>query len=411
MADHHQHLVSPASAGLLNDPPRPALRLPEGVVRLMRQRAERWDDADALADLFTTDSIVLRDFDPAWIRGRAEVAAFLATRFAKPFRLTPIAFTARGSGGHLAGYYSRGESSETQHIGHFYMALERGRDSAWRIAVEKGTFPGPRRQEPITAEDLMGMLDTAGIGRAAVLSTAYWFDSPQYAVFDPYPKVRAENDWTVQQTARFPGRFVAFCSFNPLKDHALPELERCRRLPGVKGIKLHFGMSGVDLKDPEHVRRVRGVFVMADRHRLAIVVHVRADATYGRQHAEVFLNELVAAAPRVPVQIAHLWGGEAFSADALAAYADAASAGRLAARNLYFDVADVALVAGASDGMLNTLAAHMRQIGLDRILYGSDAAMEGHPAPREAWAVFRSRVPLTDHEFRTIAENLAPYLR
>ena len=77
-------------------------------------------------------------------------------------------------------------------------------------------------------------------------------------VDDEAAKVARENDWTAAQAARYPGRLIAFCSFNPLKDYALAELKRCAGLPGLKrGIKLHFGNSDVQLDDPAHVQRYR----------------------------------------------------------------------------------------------------------------------------------------------------------
>jgi predicted TIM-barrel fold metal-dependent hydrolase len=47
-------------------------------------------------------------------------------------------------------------------------------------------------------------------------------------------------------------------------------------------------------------------------------------------------------------------------------------------------------------------------VGVERILYGSDAAAPGLPKPREWWAAFR-RLPLREEEFERIAHNLAPY--
>jgi hypothetical protein len=52
----------------------------------------------------------------------------------------------------------------------------------------------------------------------------------------------------------------------------------------------------------------------------------------------------------------------------------------------------------------------IRQVGVDRILYGSDAATGNNLRPRASWAAFR-RLPLTEREFKAIAENVAPYLR
>ena len=51
----------------------------------------------------------------------------------------------------------------------------------------------------------------------------------------------------------------------------------------------------------------------------------------------------------------------------------------------------------------------IRQVGLKRILYGSDAAVPGN-TPREAWANI-TRVPLTATELAQIAKNVAPYLK
>jgi uncharacterized protein len=49
---------------------------------------------------------------------------------------------------------------------------------------------------------------------------------------------------------------------------------------------------------------------------MAIVVHMRSSVTrerpYGAKEARVFLRELLAAAPRVPVQIAHLSGADGY---------------------------------------------------------------------------------------------------
>jgi predicted TIM-barrel fold metal-dependent hydrolase len=267
------------------------------------------------------------------------------------------------------------------------------------------------RQQPITADKLIVMLDLAGIRRAVVLSEAFWFDSPLFKLEQPQAAVRAENEWTAREVAKFPDRLVAFCSFSPLADYALTELEYCATDRRFAGVKFSFAMSQVDVEDPIHVEKVRRVFQAANRHRMPVVVHVRSGQSYTRRQAETFLERIVAAAPDVPIQIAHLWGGEAFSTDALEYYAETVASRQPVTRNLYFDVAEVAFVAGGSARDMDTVARSIRQIGIDRILYGSDAALNGRLQPREAWALFRARVPLRDDEFRSIASNIAPYLR
>lgn len=168
--------------------------------------------------------------------------------------------------------------------------------------------------EPITATELIVLLESAGIRRAVVLSVAYQFGNPNKSpIEDEYAQVKAENDWTSRQVARFPDRLLGFCSVNPLKDYALEEIARCakdRRLHF--GLKLHFGNSDVDLNNPKHVEQLRHVFSTANSLQMAVVVHMRSSVTrkrpYGANEARIFLNEVLPAASDVPVQIAHLAG-------------------------------------------------------------------------------------------------------
>ncbi|MGH9341372.1 MAG: amidohydrolase family protein [Acidobacteriota bacterium] len=108
-----------------------------------------------------------------------------------------------------------------------------------------------------------------------VLSIAYQFGNPNRPpVDDEYAKVRAENDWTSKEVARFPDRLRGFCGVNPLKAYALQELTRCARDPYLRfGVKLHFGNSDVDLENPQHIVKLREVFRAANANRMAIVVH------------------------------------------------------------------------------------------------------------------------------------------
>src|SRR5882724_5137724 len=50
------------------------------------------------------------------------------------------------------------------------------------------------------------------------------------------------------------------------------------------------------------------------------------------------------------------------------------------------------------------------QIGVTRVLYGSDGAAGGNLAPGEAWTAFR-QLPLSHAEFHSIANHIAPYVR
>ncbi|HWS54318.1 MAG TPA: amidohydrolase family protein [Pyrinomonadaceae bacterium] len=375
--------------------------MPEALARLARDRELNWNDSAGLAKLFVEDGLLFTG--DRWISGRQPIAAYLADGYTGPYRFKPIGYRVDGPAGQIAGYMVEDDGTNV-HFAFFHLALSKGADGAWRIKSETQIFPGPMVENPVTARQLVTMLDSAGIRRAVVLSNAYYFGVGRPgAVPDEYDKVRAENEWTAQQVGQFPDRLVAFCSFNPLRDYALTELERCARSGRFRGLKLNLNGAQLDFQNPEQVSKVRRVMEAANKHRLPMIIHVRSGNNYGRRDAEVFLRQLVAAAPDVPIQIAHLWGGESFSGPALSVYADAVSAADPVAKNLYFDISG-AWRYGKPEEMPEIVTL-LRRIGPERILYASDAP------PSEAWEEFRKKLTLTDKEIRVIATNVAPYMR
>ena len=276
---------------------------------------------------------------------------------------------------------------------------------------------GGRNTTGIAASDVIALLDSAGIQRALVLSVAYtWGKASRAALDNEYERVKAENDWTARQVAQYPHRLRAFCSLNPLKSYALGELARCSKDPQLRlGLKLHFGNSDVDLDNPDNVAQVKKVFEAANGFRMPIVVHMHTSLDmhrrYGAAEARVFLDELLPAAPDVPVQIAHLAGSGGYDAatdSALSVLVDAIERHDARMKNVWFDAAVVVQPQMAAD-VLRQVATRIRQIGVGRVLYGSDAAASPLTYPKAGWAAFR-RLPLSEPEFRFIADNVAPYM-
>ena len=164
--DHHQHLLSPQAAAVLNNP-RNAVEIPPAIAQVLRQHEAAWNDPAKLAPIYSADALVLNDDDDVWVHGRDAVAAFLGERFARPYQFTPVAYTGDDRNARLAAYYSRGEGIERTHIGSVMIELVRDGEQ-WRIATEYPIFPGPPRQEPLDGQRLVAMLDAAHIKRAVV---------------------------------------------------------------------------------------------------------------------------------------------------------------------------------------------------------------------------------------------------
>ncbi len=271
---------------------------------------------------------------------------------------------------------------------------------------------------PLNAAELVKLMDEAGIRRAVVLSLGYQYGNPNKPVVpDEYSAVKAENDWTAAQLAPLAERLRGFCGLNPLKPYALEEISRCARIPQLRsGLKLHFGNSDVDLTNAAHVEKLQLVFAAANERKMAIVVHMRSSVTakrpYGERSARAFLNHVLPFAPDVPVQIAHLAGAGGYDDpavdEALAVFVDAIAKRDPRMKNVYFDASGVVGVEKPA-GQADLIATRIRQIGVDRVLYGSDGALPPAYTPKKAWEAFR-RLPLSEPELRTIANNRAPYM-
>ena len=276
--------------------------------------------------------------------------------------------------------------------------------------------------EPLGAELLIERLDEAGIQSAVVLSIGYMWGSPAVSPrpADEYAAVRAENDWTAAQVAMYPDRLTAFCSVNPLRDYALTEIERCAADPRLRnGLKMQFANSRVNLRIAEHVAQLRRVFAGANQRKMPIVAHVwtgdaRVANPFDGRDARTFMNEVLPMAPDVTVQIAHLGGSgpmlDPGTKEAMLVLAEAASRGDAAMKNVYFDVTtNIHPKSPTAD--VEFMTARMRQIGMSRLLYGSDAATGNNASAKEYWRALRKKSGLSSSELETIANNVAPYLQ
>jgi predicted TIM-barrel fold metal-dependent hydrolase len=414
IVDHHAHLKSPAVARLFHVR-LPPIELPQELDRVLRAFERHWRSRDqaALAALFAEDGIMQRG--DAWHRGRPAIHIALLGAGGSDLRLWAQAFAMNDSLAYVVGSYGHRTLAHLSDLGRLHLSLRRGQDGVWRIAaamLNNVNPPSPADTATFPAQALVAQLDSAGMRRAAVMSWAYQFGAPHFEVSDEYSKVRAENDWTAREAARFPARLVAFCSFNPIESYALEELDRCMQDSGFTGLKLHFTTSFVDLRNPQHVERLRHIFRTANARGFPMVVHMRTlDRTYGRRDAEIFLRDILAEAPDTPVQIAHAagWGGYGTETDqALEVFAEAFEAGDPRTANLYFDLSGVVSPA-RSDSEKQLIVRRIRQIGVHRMLFAIDVA-DSAAQVRERWEHLKL-LPLEDAELRTIAGNVAPYMR
>lgn len=412
LADYHAH-ISSLVVGTGSTPPlQPAIQLPPELAAVIQARENDADSAVA-AQAFREDALLLDTRWPNWVRGREAIELWLSLT-TKGIKYRPVEARMDERFGYIAGYLTYVHNGRELIIRNFLMTLEKV-DGRWLIATEAWPDRSPPLQRAHTAAEYIAELDAAGIRQGVILSSGFIFGSSSNEA--DYAKVRAENDWVVEQVALYPDRLVAFCGINPLQPYGVTEVQRCARLRGVRGIKIHFANDGIDLRNTEHAAKVRRVFAAANAAGLHIVAHIATvgsgqDFVAWSDHFRAFLSDVLPAATNVTVQLAHVLSDTGWSLEADTVFEQFAAAIRTnapGARNLYFDLSGGPTNANASAANLELLARRMRAVGFDRFLFASDRSGARNPPPKDALNNVR-RLPLTPAEFEDLFNNRMPYL-
>ena len=264
-----------------------------------------------------------------------------------------------------------------------------------------------------SGDDALRVLDEAGIEQGVLLSVAYAFASPfaKEDVGDIAKLTRLENEYNVAAALSSKGRLKAFVGVNPLADGALDELKYWAHRDGVTGVKVQLGNSGYDPTSDPDVATLARFFGAAKQADLPIVIHARSATSHTQADVQRFINEVLARAPNLPIQIAHASGGGGLDEAVLvglASYAEAIARGAPGTDKLVFDLSVVVVDEKTDPKLAGRFADLIRGIGLKRFVMASD--WPSVLTPRKYNELLESQVPLTAAEWKVILANRAPYL-
>ncbi len=195
--------------------------------------------------------------------------------------------------------------------------------------------------QSITAEDTLGLLDRYGIAHAWVFPPAWQggeFHDPTY---------ERANRATYEAVQKYPDRMTGLARVNPnMGRAAVEEFERCINEYGFRGMMLHSDWDSFGLNDPTLHYPLMEV---AAAHGLPMVYH----SGYAPADPAGFLR-LARRFPTVPIVLKHM--GYQLAQDAIVAAREA--------ENIYLET---------SANWPMWIRHALRQLGPERILYGSDA--------------------------------------
>lgn len=229
-------------------------------------------------------------------------------------------------------------------------------------------------------------------------------------------RVQQANDHVAHEVARAPASFVGFCSVHLLRPYAAHEIERCRDPLRLAGLKLHLPASGIDLTDPSHLQLLAAVAADAARAGSPLLVHLApVDGELTTAELRAFLQHVVEPNPGLEIYLAHLGGNGGYrtsaqrAVHAVTGWLDATDGKPRA--HIYLELSG-ALLARRTDGVPasgradgHRLAADLRRLGLEHVVFGSD-----YPVfDAAAYAGFlEARLPLAPDELARIMNNRAP---
>lgn len=269
-----------------------------------------------------------------------------------------------------------------------------------RFMSKQGSAP-----KRFTGTAIINYLDDIGAQRAYALSAAYlWAGArPQETTGEftekpgEYEKVRAENDFTAAQAAEYPERIIPFLSINPLKPYALEELDRCVGTLKMRGLKLHFWNSGVNLREDSHVERIQPVFAYAALHHVPVMLHFYNGqvADFGPRDGRLLLDHVLAQYPDLPICFAHFLGAGNYAdvvGDTVDTFLQACDdRPQLNKDRLFMDLSAIfnrqpqGRFAGVTKQQLVRLGSQINRWGLTNILWGSDNREDYLATTRALW--------------------------
>ncbi len=194
-------------------------------------------------------------------------------------------------------------------------------------------------------ERLIAIADRMGIGRLCVYMGMTWSHDP------PPDDLRKQNDEVLRAIARFPDRTFGFVYLNPNHlEVSLAELERCVAGGPMVGVKLWVAKRCNAPELDPIIKRAAELNAVIFQH-----TYIKLTGNYPGESTPADLAQLAARHPTVPIICGHTGGDWELGIRSIRNL-----------KNVYADLAGSDPVAGFTEMAV-------RELGAERVLYGSDA--------------------------------------
>ena len=227
--------------------------------------------------------------------------------------------------------------------------------------------------------------------------------------------VSQENDFIARCVAHDPQNLIGFYSVNPLSDYAMDELNRCKGVPGLSGLKLHFPACGVSVADDSHIEKLKTVFTWANDNDVPILLHLFPGAGIKPSLANRFWQQLVKPNKKLELYLAHLGAAGGYNDSSKAVLSGFESlcedVPSFKESKVFFDLSG-AIIVEETDGVQPTsvkncqaLTEQIRRVGIDRFLFASDYPVF---SVSDTIAALKGKLQLSEEELARLLKNRSP---
>lgn len=225
-------------------------------------------------------------------------------------------------------------------------------------------------------------------------------------------RLRRENEHVAREAARLGPTATACVSVPPRAPWAAEEIAHGADVLGARVLKLHLASGGVDLREAAHLEAVGRCLDAARARDLPVLLHLDPQLRgHTREDVGAALETLLGPREDLTVVIAHLGGSGGFGPwtrsvlETLAEWLEAEARAGRARERVFVDLSAV-ILEHESEGVppttpeeLAQLAPALRRLGLERVLFASDAPVF---APADTQRLWRERAGLTCGEWQAI---------
>ena len=219
-----------------------------------------------------------------------------------------------------------------------------------------------------TSNYILNQLNKNQVEKVFLLSDAYRI-TKEYAqkqlLLGKDERVQLNQELS-DEVSKQPDRLIGFCSINLEWDDYLDVFNKCKNLPGIKGIKLNPSWYNESLTSRDIFNKLKSIYELANKLDLIFLIHLKMLAMSTNSSLLEFdkIFELSKEFPRTTTIIAHLAQGKLLALKLLG--------DRMHAENVNNIYAEISTFFHNFLTPPDYLSSVMNDFGIDHILFGTD---------------------------------------